>query len=93
MRRWRCNRKPAGSGAHAEGIRLRGIVTRVVRGTVMAQVEIQAGRHRIVALMSRDAADQLALAPGPRVGASAMATDVLVHGSNRAPYAAAHQFG
>jgi excisionase family DNA binding protein len=37
--------------------RLTGIVTRVVRDTVMAQVEIQAGPFRVVSLMSREAAD------------------------------------
>ena len=37
-----------------------GLVTRVVRDTVMAQVEIQAGPHRVVSLMSREAADELA---------------------------------
>ena len=42
--------------------RLTGIVTRVVRDTVMAQVEIQAGPFRLVSLMSREAADEL----GPR---------------------------
>src|SRR6185503_13541394 len=36
--------------------RLTGIVTRVVRDTVMAQVEIQAGPFRVVSLMSREAA-------------------------------------
>ena len=41
-----------------------GLVTRVVRDTVMAQVEIQAGPHRIVSLMSREAADDLRLEPG-----------------------------
>src|SRR5437879_6156385 len=34
--------------------RFRGIVTRVVRDAVMAQVEIQAGPHRVVSLMSRE---------------------------------------
>ena len=41
-----------------------GLVTRVVRDTVMAQVEIQAGPHRVVSLMSREAADELELEPG-----------------------------
>ncbi|HEX2904355.1 MAG TPA: helix-turn-helix domain-containing protein, partial [Jatrophihabitans sp.] len=36
-----------------------GLVTRVVRDTVMAQVDLQAGPFRIVSLMSREAADQL----------------------------------
>jgi molybdopterin-binding protein len=57
---------------------MRGIVTEVVRDTVMAQVEIQAGPHRIVSLMSREAADQLDLHPGVMVVASVKATTVVV---------------
>ena len=44
--------------------RFPGIVTRVVKDTVMAQVEIQAGPHRVVSLMTREAADELDLPPG-----------------------------
>ena len=44
--------------------RLTGIVTRVVRDAVMAQVEIQAGPFRVVSLMSREAADELGLDVG-----------------------------
>lgn len=58
--------------------RLRGIVTRVVRDTVMAQVEIQAGPHRIVSLISREAADELGLEPGVVAVASVKATNVAV---------------
>lgn len=58
--------------------RLRGIVTRVVRDTVMAQVEIQAGPFRVVSLISREAADQLGLEPGVVAVASVKATNVAV---------------
>ena len=58
--------------------RLLGLVTRVVRDTVMAQVEIQAGPHRIVSLMSRESADQLKLEPGVLAIASVKATNVVV---------------
>jgi molybdopterin-binding protein len=58
--------------------RFAGIVTRVVKDTVMAQVELQAGRHRIVSLMSREAADELALAPGMLAVAAVKATNVVV---------------
>jgi molybdopterin-binding protein len=47
-----------------------GLVTRVVRDTVMAQVEIQAGPHRFVSLLSREAADDLGLEPGGAGGGS-----------------------
>jgi molybdopterin-binding protein len=58
--------------------RFTGIVTRVVRDTVMAQVELQAGPHRVVALLSREAADELALAPGVLAVAAVKATNVVV---------------
>jgi len=68
--------------------RFTGLVTRVVKDTVMAQVEIQAGPHRITSLLSRDAVDELGLEPGVIAIASIKATNVVVevpeHRSNRA---------
>jgi molybdopterin-binding protein len=58
--------------------RFTGLVTRVVRDTVMAQVEIQAGPFRVVSLMSREAADELQLQPGSLAIASVKATNVVV---------------
>lgn len=58
--------------------RLTGIVTRVVKDGVMAQVDLQAGPHRIVSLMSREAADELGLAPGVMAVAAVKATNVVV---------------
>jgi len=58
--------------------RFPGIVTRVVKDTVMAQVEIQAGPHRVVSLMSREAADELRLAPGVMAVAAVKSTNVVV---------------
>ncbi|CAB4926052.1 unannotated protein [freshwater metagenome] len=58
--------------------RLTGIVTRVVRDTVMAQVEIQCGPYRMVSLMSREAADELGLEIGVRAVATVKATQVSV---------------
>lgn len=58
--------------------RFEGIVTRVVRDTVMAQVEIQAGPFRIVSLMSRESADELGLQPGARAVASVKSTNVVM---------------
>jgi molybdopterin-binding protein len=55
-----------------------GIVTNVVRDTVMAQVELQCGPHRVVSLMSREAADDLRLAPGVLAVASIKSTNVVV---------------
>ena len=55
-----------------------GLVTRVVRDTVMAQVEMQCGPYRVVSLMSREAADELELAPGVTAVAAVKATNVIV---------------
>lgn len=61
--------------------RFTGIVTRVVRDTVMAQVEIQSGPHRFVSLISREAADDLGLEPGVLAVAVIKATEVIVEAS------------
>jgi molybdopterin-binding protein len=58
--------------------RFTGLVTRVVRDSVMAQVEIQAGPHRLVSLMSREAADELELEPGVTAIAAVKSTNVVV---------------
>ena len=58
--------------------RFSGIVTHVVRDKVMAQVEMQCGPYRVVSLMSREAADQLALEPGVLAVASIKSTNVVV---------------
>ncbi len=58
--------------------RFSGLVTRVVRDTVMAQVEIQAGPHRFVSLLSREAADELGLEPGMLAFAAVKATNVSI---------------
>ena len=55
-----------------------GLVTRVQRDGVMAQVDLQAGPFRIVSLMSREAADELGLVPGMLAAASAKATNVTI---------------
>lgn len=55
-----------------------GLVTKVTKDTVMAQIEIQAGPYRVVSLMSREAADELELAPGVLAVASVKSTNVVV---------------
>jgi len=70
-------RERAGTTSSARN-RFRGIVTRVVRDSVMAQVEIQAGPHRVVSLMSREAADQLDLQVGTVAVAVVKSTNVVV---------------
>jgi molybdopterin-binding protein len=58
--------------------RFAGIVTRVIKDTVTAQVEIQAGPHRVVSLMTREAADELGLARGVLAVAAVKSTNVVV---------------
>jgi molybdopterin-binding protein len=55
-----------------------GLVIKVTKDKVMAQVEIQSGPFRVVSLMSREAADELALVPGSPVVASVKSTNVVV---------------
>ena len=65
------------AGASARN-RLTGLVTRVLRDGVMAQVDLQAGPFRVVSLMSREAADELGLEPGVFAVASVKATNVVI---------------
>ena len=55
-----------------------GVVTKVTRDTVSALVEIQAGPHRVVSLITREAADELSLKPGMEAVATVKATSVMV---------------
>ena len=58
--------------------RLAGIVTKVVKDRVMAQVEMVCGPYRLVSLMSTEAAEELGLEPGVRAIASVKSTNVVV---------------
>jgi molybdopterin-binding protein len=70
--------EPGATTGHSARNRLVGIVTKVTKDGVMAQVEMQAGPFRIVSLLSREAADELQLAPGTMAVASVKATNVTV---------------
>ena len=69
---------PAGPQSTSARNSFAGIVTRVVRGDVMSQVELQAGPHRVVSLLSTEAVDALGLVPGAPATASVKATNVVV---------------
>ena len=69
---------PKSPRAQSTRNRFVGIVTKVVKDKVVAQVEIQAGPHRFVSLITREAADELGLAPGVVVDAVVKATNVSV---------------
>jgi molybdopterin-binding protein len=55
-----------------------GVVTKVTLDTVSALVEIQAGPHRVVSLITREAADELGLEPGMEATATVKATSVMI---------------
>ena len=58
--------------------RFHGIVTRVIKDGVAAQVEMQAGPFRIVSLITRESVDELGLKPGVTAVASVKATSVVI---------------
>jgi molybdopterin-binding protein len=58
--------------------RLTGVVVAVERDGVMAKVELACGDYRIVSLMSREAADEMELAPGVAATAVVKSTSVMV---------------
>lgn len=68
---------PTGVSSSARN-RFVGIVTRVRIDGVMAQVDLQCGPHRVVSLMSAEAAEELALEPGALAVASMKATVVTI---------------
>jgi molybdopterin-binding protein len=70
--------EPGNTVAASARNRMKGIVTRVIKDGVMAQVEMQAGPFRIVSLMSREAADELGLEAGSIAVASIKSTHVVV---------------
>ncbi|MER8015384.1 helix-turn-helix transcriptional regulator [Streptomyces griseoluteus] len=55
-----------------------GIVTAIKLGDVAAQVEIQAGPHRLVSLLTREAVDELGLEVGMEATARVKSTNVHV---------------
>ncbi|MER6522700.1 TOBE domain-containing protein [Streptomyces sp. NPDC054949] len=55
-----------------------GIVTGIKLGDVAAQVEVQAGPHRIVSLLTREAVEELGLEAGVQVTARVKSTSVHV---------------
>ena len=65
--------------------RFPGVVRSVEVSGVMALVEIEAGPHRITAAITRDAVEELGLAPGRPATAAVKATSVMVEaGEGRA---------
>jgi molybdopterin-binding protein len=68
--------KPEAFKGQSARNRIPGIVTRVIKDRVAAQVEIQAGPHRLVSLLTREAVDELDLKPGMPAVAVVKATNL-----------------
>ena len=73
----RPTRHSPGDGLSARN-RFPGVVRSVQADGVMALVEIEAGPHRITAAITRDAVEDLGLAPGVPATATVKATSVMV---------------
>ena len=58
--------------------RFPGVVTRIVKDRVAAVVEVQAGPHRLVSLMTAEAVDELGLRVGDEATCVVKATNVVV---------------
>ena len=76
----RPTRHRAGDSLSARN-RFPGVVRSVEIDGVMAVVEIEAGPHRVIAAVTRDAVEELGLAPGVRATATVKATSVMVERS------------
>src|SRR5688500_17483312 len=71
------SRHPAGDALSARN-RFPGVVRSVEIDGVMALVEIEAGPHLVTAAVTRDAVEELRLAPGVPATAAVKATSVMV---------------
>ena len=78
--RERPDRHRAGDSLSARN-RFPGVVRSVEIDGVMALVEIEAGPHRVTAAITRDAVEELGLAPGVPATAAVKATSVMVERS------------
>ena len=69
-------KRPIGQASQRN--RFPGVITEVKRDKLAATVEIQAGPHRILAFITREAADQMKLKPGMQAVAAVKATNVTI---------------
>lgn len=70
--------EPAATMAQSARNRFTGIVTRVERDAITALVELRAGPHRIVSMMTAEAVDDLGLEPGDLAVAAVKSTNVVI---------------
>jgi molybdopterin-binding protein len=70
-------RRPIAAGSARN--RFPGVITEIKRDKLSATVEIQAGPHRVLAFITREAVDQLGLKVGMQAVATVKATSVMVN--------------
>ena len=58
--------------------KLPGVITSVKRGDVMCQVDMQVGDNHVVAIITREAADEMGLQPGMEAIAMFKSTSVMI---------------
>ena len=75
------------SRAPAQSVRnhFPGVIVAVKLGEVAATVELMAGPHRILSLVTREAVEELGLRPGMPAVAAVKATNVSIDLPDRAP--------
>lgn len=73
----RRDRRPIAAGSARN--RFPGVITEIKRDALSATIEIQAGPHRVLAFITREAADQLGLQVGMEAVATVKATSVMVN--------------
>ena len=73
---------PTSSVGRSARNRFVGLVTNVIADTMMTHVELQCGPHRVVSLMSTEAAREFELEPGSLAVAVVKSTQVLVETPN-----------
>lgn len=73
----RQGRRPIAAGSARN--RFPGVITEIKRDELSATVEIQAGPHRVLAFITREAVDQLGLKVGMEAIATVKATSVMVN--------------
>lgn len=74
-----------GSTARSARNHFTGLVTRVTVDGLVAQVEVQAGPHRVVSLLTSEAVAELGLTPGMVATASVKATSVVIEAARPDP--------
>ncbi len=73
----RSGQQPIAAGSARN--RFPGVITEIKRDKLSATVEIQAGPHRVLAFITREAVDQLGLEVGMEAVATVKATSVMVN--------------